>query len=203
MGAEAKCTARYKRQSVDGKALLETDHVLFRGGDLRLKLMFKDLKSVKASEGALTLSTAEGPLVLLLGAQAGKWADKILNPPSLLDKLGVKPGSEVALIGDFDEAFHEELQSRGAKPTTAAADLVFYSCAARADLARIGALTARLKPAVGLWVIYPKGVKPITEIDVLNAGRDAGLKDVKVCSFSPTHTGLKFVIPIAARKSHT
>ena len=33
----------------------------------------------------------------------------------------------------------------------------------------------------------------------LAAGRKAGLKDVKVVGFSPTHTALKFVIPVENR----
>ena len=56
-----------------------------------------------------------------------------------------------------------------------------------------------LKPAGALWVVYPKGVQTIREIEVIAAGREAGLKDVKVASFSATHTALKFVIPVASR----
>jgi len=48
-------------------------------------------------------------------------------------------------------------------------------------------------------VIYPKGGPAIREIEVLEAGRAAGLKDVKVASFSATHTGLKFVLPVSKR----
>jgi hypothetical protein len=33
----------------------------------------------------------------------------------------------------------------------------------------------------------------------LEGGRAAGLKDIKVASFSATHTALKFAIPVAAR----
>jgi hypothetical protein len=47
---------------------------------------------------------------------------------------------------------------------------------------------------MGLWVVYPKGKKALTEADVLGAGRKAGLKDVKVVGFSATHTALKFVV---------
>jgi len=48
-------------------------------------------------------------------------------------------------------------------------------------------------------VIYPKGMKQITEVDVISAGRATGLKDVKVVGFSATHTALKFVIPVEKR----
>jgi hypothetical protein len=50
-------------------------------------------------------------------------------------------------------------------------------------------------------VIYPKGVQEIREIDVIEAGRAAGLKDTKVVGFSATHTGLRFTIPLAARQA--
>ncbi len=56
-----------------------------------------------------------------------------------------------------------------------------------------------MKGAAALWIVYPKGQKQITELDVLAAGRRAGLKDVKVVGFSPAHTALKFVIPVSSR----
>ena len=67
------------------------------------------------------------------------------------------------------------------------------------ELAQVRKLIARLKPNGGLWVVYPKGIRAITEMDVINAGRAAGLKDNKVASFSTTHTALRFVIPLTAR----
>ena len=50
-----------------------------------------------------------------------------------------------------------------------------------------------------LWVIRPKGSPAITEAEVMAAGKRAGLVDVKVASFSGTHTAEKFVIPRASR----
>ena len=38
-------------------------------------------------------------------------------------------------------------------------------------------------------------------MDVREAGIAAGLVDVKVVSFSPVETGLKFVIPLKRRKN--
>ena len=46
----------------------------------------------------------------------------------------------------------------------------------------------------------PKGKDtPVTETDARKAGLAAGLVDVKVAAFSPTHSALKFVIPVAKR----
>jgi hypothetical protein len=56
-----------------------------------------------------------------------------------------------------------------------------------------------LKPAGAIWVIYPKGVKDITQAEVMAASKNACLVDVKVASFSPTHTALKLMIPVSKR----
>ena len=133
-----------------------------------------------------------------LGAAAEKWARKILNPTSLLDKLGVKAGASVRLAGEFEGGFLDELRARDVV-SKAKYDLVFFAAGTSRDLARIPKLAAGMKPAGGLWVVYPKGVSVIREIDVLAGGRAAGLKDVKVASFSATHTALKFVIPLTSR----
>ena len=66
-------------------------------------------------------------------------------------------------------------------------------------VAASNALARALSPRGGLWVIRPKGHAEISEAEVRAAARGAGLVDVKVASFSPTHTADKFVIPAAAR----
>ena len=60
-------------------------------------------------------------------------------------------------------------------------------------------LLQALKSDGALWIVYPKGKQEIKEVDVLAAGRAAGLVDVKVVKFSDTHTALKFVRPKAER----
>ena len=67
------------------------------------------------------------------------------------------------------------------------------------DLSALSKLVKSMQGAAALWIVYPKGQKHITENDVLAAGRKSGLKDVKVVGFSPTHTALKFVIPLSKR----
>ena len=198
MGQELDCRMRFQRRMLAGKAYLETDHILFRGEE-RLKIPIKDLRSVTAKDGLLHLNFPGGPAVLELGAGAEKWAHKILHPPSRADKLGIKPGLTVRLAGEFDRVFLDELRDAQIVAGKAKSDLVFLAAPDRAALVQIPKLIDTLKPAGALWVIYPKGVQPIREIEVLDAGRAAGLKDTKVASFSPTRTALRFVIPVAAR----
>src|SRR5918999_3684250 len=99
MGAEAKCTLTFGKTRADGKALLETDALIFRGGEVRLSVPYKKMSGVEARAGALRITFEEGVAVFAIGDAAEKWAAKILNPPSRLDKLGVKPAHMVLVLG--------------------------------------------------------------------------------------------------------
>jgi hypothetical protein len=195
MGQEIACVAQFDGKSMHGTALLETTEILFRG-EARLRIPFTSIKEVKASEGALRVKTAEGTVVFELGEKAEKWRDKILNPKSLLEKLGVKQGDRVVLHGAFDRGFRESLKKHGAKiGRKVDAPWIFLGAEAQGELASVKKLAKDLQGTAALWVVYPKGQKAIAESDVRGAGLKAGLVDVKVASFSATHTALKFVIP--------
>ena len=186
MGQEIKCRVDFGKQSSRGRALLETSEVLFRG-DFRLKIPFQSISSMEATSGKLKIEFAEGSAVFYLGDAAEKWAKRIRNPPSRLDKLGVKAGSRVQLIGRHDADFEQELKQRGASVVRSKPDLVFLAVAEKDQLVELA-----YAGEAPVWVVYPKGVRTITESDVLTAGRAAGLVDSKVASFSATHTALRF-----------
>ena len=150
----------------------------------------------------MRLTWRGGQAELELGAAAEKWALKILHPPARLDKLGVKPGLKVHIQGKFDAGFVDELKAAGAVLAGKIADLIFLAASTPSDLTHLSGLIRRLQPAGGLWVVYPKGIAAIREIEVIQAGRAAGLKDTKVVSYSSTHTALRFTIPLAARARH-
>jgi len=202
MGNEAACTVTFGKQRSNGKALLETNEILFRG-DFRLKIPFSTIKSAKAVDGELRLQTAEGLAVFNLGAVAEKWCNKILHPKSRIEKLGVKPGARVSLLGGFRPEFLKEIGaltnsvSKGKVSTDA--ECIFFAAGFKEDLSTLPKISKSMKGAAALWIVYPKGQKQITELDVLVAGRKTGLKDVKVVGFSATHTALKFVIPLSER----
>ncbi len=202
MGAEAKCELTFGRTKASGKALLETDALIFRGGEVRLAVPYKQMSAVEARNGALRVTFPEGVAEFAIGAAATKWADKILHPPSRIDKLGIKPHHVVLVLGVRDEGFAREVAGSAAKVLTraaGAADIIFYAADTRAALERLTPLLAHLARDGAIWVIRPKGVAAITERDVMQAGKKAGLVDVKVARFSDTHTAEKFVIPVAKR----
>src|SRR5262249_29608388 len=144
-----------------------------------------------------------GRLALSLGPAAEKWADAIRNPKSVVEKLGIKPGLKVVLLSGFDDAFRRDVaRALGAKPFVRASkgcDLVFARFTRPGDEARLKPLVAAIAPAGGVWAVYPKGQRELSEDTVRAAARRAGLVDVKVVRFSDTLGALKLVIPKANR----
>ena len=205
LGNEANCVARFGKQKARGKALLETSELIFRSEDgaLRLKFAFADIQSAAAADGELRVEVPEGAAIFELGANAAKWCEKILHPKTRLEKLGIKSNAAVSLVGNLDADFLAELRVQtktvsNGKVTTDT-EWIFFATDSSKDLSQVSKLAKMLKGAAALWIVYPKGQKQITENDVIAAGRKSGLKDVKVVGFSPTHTALKFVIPIERR----
>jgi len=202
VGNELKCTVRFGKETSEGKALLETSEVLFRGA-FRLRIPFATIKSAKAMDGELHLQTANGLAVFEIGPAAEKWREKILHPKTRIEKIGLKPGAKVSLLGNFEADFLDELKTLAgsvARDKVAVdSEAIFFAADSQKELASIAKIAKSLKGATALWIVYPKGQKTITENGVIAAGRTTGLKDVKVVGFSATHTALKFVLPLGKR----
>jgi hypothetical protein len=203
MGTEAHCTISVKGKSVRGKARLETDVLQLRGAGLKLDVPFNQMKRIRAAAGALSFDGPDGVVTIDLGPDASKWAGKILHPPSRLAKIGVKPDWRVATLGIEDQDFLAELEDAAAflsiGRTVKNCDAIFFGATAASQLGRLHVLKKSLKPNGALWVVRPKGWPEISEAAVMQAGKSAGLVDVKVVSFSATHTAEKFVIPVKER----
>ena len=204
MGYDTACTLHLDGRRFHGTALLEHRELIFRG-ETRLAIPLKDITSATAEDGVMRVQFAGRTAAFDIGARAAKWAVKITNPPSRVDKLGVKPGASVLMLGIDDAAFEVEIADRGARVLkragAATADLVFYGAEKREALARLPRLIAAIAPAGAIWVVRPKGTPAISDADVIRAGRAAGLVDVKVVSFSDTHSAEKLVIPVAKRSA--
>ena len=78
-------------------------------------------------------------------------------------------------------------------------DTVLIGISSKADLDRLGRLKGSLTSNGAIWAVWVKGRKALTENDVRAAALAAGLVDVKVASVSDTLSGLRLVIPLAAR----
>ncbi len=202
MGAEAQTTVRIGRKKAVGKALLETNEIIFRG-DLRLKIPLKEITAIEAKAGRLAVTWPGGKATFDLGDQAAKWADKIKNPKGRLDKLGIKPGQHVSVLNVKGAGFLAELRARAASVSNRTAakdsDAIFLGAETLDTLDEIAELVPYIKRDGAIWTVTPKGKGGIRDTDIMAVAKAAGLVDVKVVSFSDTHSANKFVIPKAAR----
>jgi hypothetical protein len=122
----------------------------------------------------------------------------------LLDKLAVKPGARVSVLG-FDEPwFLGDLSSRTDDLSTGAvapdSDVIVVWVDHRDDLDdALRPLESKLARNGAIWVFRPKGSPDIKDTDVIDAGKRARLVDNKIASISPTISGMRLVIPVARR----
>jgi hypothetical protein len=83
-------------------------------------------------------------------------------------------------------------------------DVIVFFAPKVADVTRrLPALKARLDPAGGLWMAWPKKASgmatDVSETAVRALGLAAGLVDNKVCAIDETWSGLRFVYRLADR----
>lgn len=127
-------------------------------------------------------------------------------------KLGIKPGARVGLWG-APEGFGELLgplpDGAGIEtadpgddevlPGTGPFDVIVFFTVERTELAsHLSGLRARMTPAAGLWIAFPKRASRVptdmTDHVVREIALPAGLVDNKVCAIDAVWTGLRLVI---------
>jgi polysaccharide pyruvyl transferase WcaK-like protein len=127
----------------------------------------------------------------------------------LLDKLGIRPGMRVAIVGDLDAdptagTIRQDLADRTSDVTEGSVepdtDVVLLMADSTGDLAVLSELRERIRPAGAIWVVSRKGkAKTLRDVEVMAGARDHGLIDNKVVAFSPDRTSIRLVIPVALR----
>jgi hypothetical protein len=124
----------------------------------------------------------------------------------LLDKLGVKPSSKVAVVALEDPGFISLLRGRTSdivfgRPRTPC-DIVFLGVKDARGLRRLEDLKTWIEPNGAIWVVRPKGPSsPVRDTDLISAGLAAGLVDNKIASFSETQGAMRFVFRLRDRPS--
>lgn len=205
MGAEAACALRDGTTRHEGKALLETDELIFRGSDgFRLKVPLDAIRNARATDDELHFEAPQGKLVLELGNAAEKWAERIRSPKGLVDKLDLKPTHVVALLGVKDATFAAQVEPRVASVVSGRmvknANVVFLQADSPSALVKLGRVATTMARDGAAWVIHPKGKDSrVKDTDVFASGKQVGLTATKVVRFSETHSAEKLVIPVARR----
>src|SRR5713226_8542899 len=122
----------------------------------------------------------------------------------LLDKLGVKPSSKVAIVDLDDAGFIKQVRERTTdvvigRPQSKC-DLVFMGASTFADLRRLNEVKKWIEPNGAIWVVRPKGGRSeLRDTDLIDAGLAAGLVDNKIASYSDTHGAMRFVYRLRDR----
>jgi hypothetical protein len=201
MGREAKTEYIAGSERAPVKAHLGSADLELTGAK-KLKLAFAAVKTVTVDGDLLKIAAGKTTFALALGAkEAEAWRKKILNPPSLADKLGFKPDKTVALIGATPVEITDAAMA--AKQATATAKLPTGGKPIAADIAalmltpgkeeQLVVAAAKILPReAALWLVYEKG-RPVNGDHVIAMARKAGLKDTKVARISDSHAALRFI----------
>lgn len=217
MGREADCEAAFSWRDGDrftpGKALLESSELIFRGAQ-RVKVAFSTIASVSVDESTLVVTSTDGCSRWVLGPrEALLWEKKITSPPTTLDKLGVSASSEVwelgalpdTLLADLDRVAPRARHRAGSWFADRVAGpiegVLLISVTTQRDLEIIATISTAIADTAAVWILYPRGVRVVTENDVRRAGITAGLVDNKTAKITDTVTSLRFVRPKSARAS--
>src|SRR5438067_4415752 len=152
MGREVRCTVRQDGREAEAKALLETDELIVRA-PFGLKVARDRIASARVEGDTLAVRYDGGSVAIAMGErEAARWAKEIANPKTLADKLGVKPGQRVRLVGGADPA----LIGAGTEVADGAADVVFLAAESPGDLDLVDRLQHDIAPDGAIWVIRPK-----------------------------------------------
>ena len=130
--------------------------------------------------------------------------EKDYSHRDVLDKLGLKPGQAVRVVGRGDKALLARAREKiGRAPVRSGpADVVLYWPRTAGEITpRLAELREGIVAAGGIWVFTAKrgqrsasGMDYFDQRDLIGLGLAAGLVDNKTCSVSETESGMRFVI---------
>ncbi len=199
MGLETVCRVKLNSEISEGKAHCGDGELEFRG-EFKIRWKWSDLTRVSSNDGVLTAVKGAELAEFHLGDAAAKWEHAIKNPKSRLDKLGLKSTHTYAALGEFDDSFSAELNQVAGEPSSKGPfDIVFVRLTTQDDLTDLTKARDTIASNGGIWAVWLKGKKELTETHIRAYALGNGLVDVKVARFSDTLSALKLVIPVANR----
>ena len=193
MGRVSVCYGTLGPDKGEVKAMLE-GHVIQLRGDFKADLPLEGLSEVRVQDGALVAHTKQGPLSLALGdGEAALWAKKILHPPSLIDKLGVRPETAVHVHRGHPEV-KRALDPAGAPMVPLAkAQLAFIVVETEGDLAAFKSLAKARPDGCQVWVLRRKGAAAqVPEREIMAAAKAEGLGPSKTAAWSDIYAADRY-----------
>ena len=197
MGRESKVEYFDGRERVPVKAHLDSLNLQISGGK-KLTVALAQVTSATVHGDDLKIAAGGTKFALSLGArEAELWRRKILNPPSLADKLGFKADKAVVLVGTLPgevaaAAKGTRVTADARLPKALAGDVAVVPLAKGKEASQIKGVAGVLGDTTAVWFVYAKG-GPVNGDDIIALARKAGLKDTKVARISETHAALRLI----------
>ena len=134
--------------------------------------------------------------------------DKDYSHRDVTDKLGLKPGHVVRVVGKGEQELLTRAREKIGRPLARSgktpADVILYWPKTAAEVTpALADLREAVAPNGGIWVITAKRGYPgyLNQDALIPLGLAAGLVDNKICSISERESAMRFVIRRADRKS--
>lgn len=192
MGREAVIPVEYAGRAGQAKVLLESEGLILRA-PLTARIPRGAITDLAVEGEALTGAGPDGAFRLSLGAvEAVKWKAALEKPPpSLAEKLGLKPGVAVWLFGAFDTP--ELSQALAAATLVALDDADLRLIRAESLGALMRGLDEGATSSAPVWIIHGKGrVAALGDNAVRQVMRDAGFIDTKACAVSDVLSATRY-----------
>lgn len=138
--------------------------------------------------------------------------DKDYSHRDVTDKLGLKPGLAVRVIGKGEPSLLVRVREkigRGFIRRGLAEVILFWPKTAEEILPTLAELKSAIVPNGGVWIITAKkkqtsasGMGYYNQDQLIPLGKAAGLVDNKICSLSDKESAMRFVIRREDRETH-
>jgi hypothetical protein len=145
------------------------------------------------------LGIKPGARVGLAGAPDGFGALLEPLPDGARVEAGAAPAADAPAASAAGAVLPGPVLPGAVLPGTGPFDVIVFFTVEQAELAgRLGELRARMAPAAGLWIAWPKRASRVptdmTEDVIREIALPTGLVDNKVCAIDPVWSGLRLVI---------
>lgn len=197
MGLELKkCRALIKGVELIGTLHVDSTSLSFRSEAVKWSIQVGKGTNAKTVDQDLVVSRGSKKATFSVGVKAEKWVQKILDPPTLATKLGIKPGQRFWLSGDFATSFLEELktQDRKASRGPGSCQIALILMTDRTDLKQFDKALKSCVAGTHIWAVWPKGKKVFGQSDVIQKARDHGIGPGKGISFDAIHSAMRFTV---------
>ncbi|WP_136709515.1 hypothetical protein [Agromyces sp. H66] len=164
-------------------------------GERRARVPRTSWRHVQAADGIMSFEADGNTYRFRLGRAASEWADALTTPPpSLAEKLGVTPGTSVAVRGELPLPELEEALADAPRATPWEAELIVVVARSDAELRMLPVWFRECGIATHVWIVHGKGRGSTAPGDgaVRDVLRAAGWRDTKASAVGDAWSATRY-----------